>query len=549
MPTIADTASGASHSTGNAATPLLRVPGALSARGLSQSSGSAADTIVLPVGAINDFGIWDATAVDPAVSCLLALGTGAPNSRAYAAATAPITYTTALGTLWNGAVNAAIRATWTAPTAAAITAAQVESINLGNLLSADAADYRTKLVYSRDAVFSGMTIFDATVDRSQDRPLTGAWCGKLTNNGGLPQYSMKPNQAAMATCAPGQEITGSVYVALPRANAQWTAGIHFYDSSFNIIGTWSYTAYATHPGGYVYQQSTATATAPSGTAYVAVVPHITPAAIGDGEIAYVDVHRITCNNIAARIAPSAFQPAREQIVTVAANRVNEVLNPSFDVDTYGWYQQGGGAGTTYGVDAGVGRTHVGAAKIDAHYSGGSLAPGTGTLGQPTSGTAQLRPGATYTMSVYILPQAGSPAINLYAAIGGNSADIVLGNSTATTTVIEGGWYRLWVTFTVPLSASGDVGVWIYVAQADWDAHAANVTWWVDDAMIERSPLLNPYFDAAEPSPDYLWEAAAYRSRSHYYRDFRALQYRLNGLVSQAVPLGVPYQIMYAQPDT
>lgn len=542
MPTIADSASGASHSTGNAATPVLRVPGAISSRGRSQSAGDAADTITLPLGAVNDFGVWDATGVDPAVSCLVALSAGAVNARVYAAATAPVTYTTALGTLWNGAVNAAVRASWVGAFSAAITDAQFESVNLGNLLSADAADYRTSLVYTRGAN-------DAQVDRSQDLPLTGAWSGKLTNNGTVSPYSMTVTQKALASCAPGQVITGSVYVALARAGAQWTAGLHFFDASFNMLGTYSFTALSTHPGAYAYQQSVATATAPASTAWVAVVPHITAAATGDGEVAYVDVHRVTCNNLSSRVAPTAFQPAREQLVTVRANRVNEVLNPSLDADTWGWTFTGGGAGTTFAVDSGVGRTHTGAGKVAAVYTGGSTAPSAGTLGQPSAGIALLTPGATYTMSAYVLTQAGNPPIGLYAAIGGNSTNTALGNSTTTTTDIESGWCRLSVTFTIPLTSSGEVRLWTYVAQGDWAAHAANVTWWIDDALVERSPTLNPYFDATEASPDYVWEGTAYRSRSHYYRDYRALQYRLNGLVSQAVPLGVPYQILYAQPNT
>lgn len=546
MPTLADSASGASHSAGDAAGTTLLTPGALSARGASQSAGDAADSVALPVGGLSDFGIFDAGGVDPAISCLMALATGVPDSRAYVAATTPVTYTTALGTLWHGAASAAVRVTWNTTGATAITGAQQESVNLDNLLPVDAADYRSALVYRRHAIFSGITIYDAAVERSRDKPLTGAWSGKLTNSGGLTPYSMQPNTAGMAACAAGQMLIGSVQVALARPGAQWSAAVGFYDSSFNQIGAWhTAAAPSTHPGGYAYQQSTVFATAPGGSAWVAVVPQITPAAIGDGEVAYVDCHRITRTNLASVLAPAAFTPARQQQITVHANRINQIYNPSFDADAVGWYFQGGAAGTTLTSDSGAGRSRPGAGRMHAVYGAATLAPGMGNTIEPP-GMALLKPGRTYTASAYVLPQSGIPPVYLYATFG---TAVVVGGSTASVPRSDNGFHRLSVTFTIPESVSGEVGLWIYLNQSDWDAHAANVDWWVDDVLVEEGTAAGDYFDGAESSPDYVWEGAPSRSRSHYYRDYRALQYRLSALVAQAVPLGVSYQLLYAQPDS
>lgn len=549
MPTLADSASGSSLSNGAAKGPTLLVPGALSADGTSQSSGDAADSIGLPLGSVGDFGIWDPTGVDPAISCRMAGAAGAPNSRAYIAATAPVTYTTALGTLWNGAVNAAIRATWTPANPVAITAAQFESANIGNLLSGDASDYRSQLVYQRGSVtVSGTTTWDAVVTRSKDNPLTGLWSGKLVNDGGLTPYSMQPLAPAMVPASPGQIYSGTVSVALPRAGAQWTAGLHFYNSSRNAIGTYSYTSMATHPGGYLYQPSTALATAPSGTAYVAVVPHITPAAIGDGEIAYVACHRLTCTSTSTALTPSTFTPARQQNVTVKANRINQIYNPGFNADTFGWFTTGGTTGTSFTQDSTVGRAVPGAAKFVCTYGLGAGYPQVGTS---SVGMALLTPGVTYTLSVYVKLAAPMPPLTILAVIGGGGPDqqYILGNSTATVVPDAEGWYRLSVTTPIPNTASGGTGLLVNMSSTAWVANAASVTFWLDDALCEASPTLNDAFDGAIPSPDYLWEGTPNRSRSHYYRDFRALQYRLSGLVGGAVPLGVPYQLLYAQPGT
>jgi hypothetical protein len=549
MPTINDSASGASYSHG-AASVLTANPALLSAAGASESRGSAFIAGVLPPGGATDFGIWDPTGVDPAVSCMFAVTAGVPDGRAFIAASAPTSYTTALGTLWPGAVNAAVRATWPGATPTALTAAQFEALNNANLLSADAADYRTQLVYNRNTTLvMGVTVYDADIERSSERALTGTWAGKLTNDGALSPYSMLPSHLAMIPAAVGAQLTGSVYVALPRTGAQWSAVLWFYDSSFTVIGSGYVGAAVTHPGGYSWQQGAVTATAPSGTAWAAVVPQITPAAAGDGEVAYADCHRITCNNPAARLAPAAFQSARQQNITVHANRVNQVLNPSFAADTWGWYMLGGTTGSTFTQDPAVGHALPGASRVHAVYAPGAPAPGTGTAGAPLPGVAWLRPGGTYTMSVWVMPRQGigMPPVNLFAGMGSNIQ--VLGNSTATTPIVEDGWYRLWVTFTLPQASNGFVSVWLYMNQADWVAFAGTVDWWVDDAMIEQSATLNDYFDGSEASPDYVWEGTANRSRTHYYRDFRSLQYRLNGLVASSVPLGVPYQLLYAQPDS
>lgn len=549
MPTTNDSASGASYSSGSAAA-LTRNPGVLSASGASLSDGDATTAVSLPLGAMSDFGVWDPTGVDPAISCLLATGAGAPNARAYAAATAPAAYTTALGVLWNGAVNTALRATWNSSIATAITDGQIEVANVGNLLPVDAADYRGRLCYTKQ-------LHDAVVSRSQDRPLTGAWCGKLVNSSSDPvtvtTYAMWPLDVAMAPCVPGDLVHGSVYVALPRAGAQWTAGLHFYDSSRNPIGTWSMTAYATHPGGYAYQQSTADATAPAGTAYVAVAPHIVAAAANDGEVAYADCHRVTSGIPALSVAPSPFTPARQQTVTVRSNRTNLAANPSLATGTYGYWATGG-TSPSFTWDSTVGRALPGAAKLVATYSGGTTFPQIGTRDDAFAsqrGLPRLAPGGVYTASAWIQLGAGCPPVVITAQIDGSI--FISGTDTSAALsrpeLQDSGWLRVYLTFTVPDTSSGNTSIITSTRQSTWTGTYPTVTYWQDDLLVERTPLLLDYFDGGEASPDYLWEGTANQSPSHYYRDFRALQYRLNGLVAQAVPLGVPYQILYAQPDS
>lgn len=550
MPVNPITASGASFSAGTAAGPALLTPGALSAFGGAQSAGAARIALALPVGALSDFAIFDPTGVDGAVSCLLAVSAGATNARAFAAATAPMTYTTALGTLWNGAVNGAVRAVWSGLNVAPITDVQFEAVGNDNLLPPDAADYRSKLVYTG-------VLHDAVVTRSQDRALTGTWAGKLVNASTDPvtvtTYTSWPTTAAMCPVTVGDLVRGSVFVALPRNGAQWTAGILFFDATYTQIGTFASTAYSTHPGGYAWQQSTASATAPAGAVYAAVTPQIVAAAVNDGEIAYADCHRISTGLPAIGIKPTAFTPARQQNITVKANRVNYVSNPSFATGITGWYATGG-ASPTFVQDPSVGRALPGAAKLTATWSGGSIWPQIGTQGNlygSGRGAALLKPGHTYTCSGWVLLGALCPPVTITAQIDTNL--YISGNTTtqalADPANLDDGWVRVSVVVTIPPEHSGNLSVIFAVPQSEWVSGVGTISYWVDDVLVEEGALLQPYFDASLPSPDYLWQGAPYASPSHYYRDYRALQYRLSSLLAQSVPMGVPYQLLYAQPDT
>lgn len=548
MPTIAESASGASYSSGTARSPLVLAAAALGSTGYSQSVGDASIAVALPLGGLADFGVWDATGVDPAVSCLLASTAGAPNGRAFVAAAAPTSYTTALGVLWNGAVNFAVRASWNGSAQTALTGLQPEAVNLGNLLPADAADYRGRLAYTGQ-------LHDAVVTRSQERALTGVWAGKMVNAPGatVGTYAMWPLDVSVAPCTVGDLVHGSVWVALPRAGASWTAGLHFFDASLNPVGTWSMTAYATHPGGYAWQQSTVDATVPAGAAFVAVVPHVVAAAAGDGEVAYADCHRITSGLPAVSLAPRPFQPARQQNVTVRANRVNLVSNPSFAVDTYGYWSSGG-TSPSFTQDPTVGRALPGAAKLVATYAAGTAWPQIGTRADSYGsqrGLARLTPGGLYTASGWVLLGPGCPRVVLSAQFDANT--YIVGGDTnsalADPANLYNGWVRVFNTFTVPLSSSGNTSLIFGVDSSVWDGSIPTITYWLDDVMVEAGSVLGDFFDASVASPDYMWQGAAYQSPSHYYRDNRSLQYRLSDVVGGCVPLGVPYQLLYAQPES
>ena len=76
--------------------------------------------------------------------------------------------------------------------------------------------------------------------------------------------------------------------------------------------------------------------------------------------------------------------------------------------------------------------------------------------------------------------------------------------------------------------------------------------WVDNFMFERSSAVNNYFDGGEGfsvTTDLLWEGAPNNSRSHYYRNLKAVEQRLINELPYYLPNGSSFQILVAQPGT
>lgn len=554
-------ATGLSASTGSAdLTP--QIPGVLSGSGASASSGDAVIVTLIPLGAVRDLGVWPATLPDPAMSLVGSVSSPGSNGRTYLSATAPNGYATALGQLWPAAATVAATATWQETTPAntklkAITDVQLERAPSGNLLPPDAADYRDQLVYEQSSTtVGGVVTYDAQVSRVSGYAMTGTWCGQLVNSGGVNPYSMNALPGHYAPVVAGAMYRAVVHVSIARANANWYPLLVWYDANFNEVGFTTGTT-VVHPGSFAYQQGRVRGPAPTASgpnaaaAWAAVIPVIVPAAVGDGEIAYVDNHRIYTLTQSLTSVPQAYAPARQQNIILRANRINYAQNPSLSQNLFGWWSAAGTTSNPGTWDSTVGRSAPGSMKMAIPYGSGGAYPRVGTYTSGVGSIAQGKAGETFTLSAYVLPVNDCPQINILVSVGGDTPSAVpfYGTNTSEVEPDDEGWYRLSVTCTIPQSTSGSMGVIVYVPQANWDAHGAEVDFWVDDLLVEPGSLVGDYFDAAALSPDYLWEATPFQSRSHYYANLRFLQYRLGALLSGALPVGVPYQVLYAQPDS
>lgn len=567
MPTQLLTATGTALIFAPPPTIISRRVQSLTASGAALSSGSVTATTKLPSGGLTDFGLWAIGQPDSAMTRDMSHHSGADTSAAlgWLTASAPATYAPGGTALWNRAAYAGVGVKWTSLANAerhSFDNVQMEHVPSGNRLSWDATSWEGRRCYIGTA---GLT--HSSVTASSDTALSGSRSGKITYSGataGTWGYWINPTAPlGMAPCTPGEVLNGSVSLNMQRA-AWWSAGLQFYDSALNQLGTWYSTTYQQHPGGggwdtsYVYS-----ITAPASTAWAAVVPHIsinsTPAATDAiapiGEIAYCDMHRIWGRPYSLSNTPTPYVAPRKLTITVRANRVNLVNNPGFDTDLFGWGAVGNGSAPfPNSWDGTTGRSKPGALKYSLPANPSTYHPesfaGPGLLfswGSSNIGGFGWKTNTTYTSSLYVKLGVGCPAVRIttsgYTPTAGvlNTDDALAHHPE----LIEGDWIRLWATFT---TNSQDDGLLGFVAGMDAttlpDAGAA---YWIDDVLNEEGDQLLPYFDGGSPGSDYLWAGTAGRSSSHYYRGFRSSAYRLNDIVRTAAPHGTQFTLLYAQP--
>lgn len=543
----------------------------LTATGSATSSGRvvAVDRL-LPMGGMTDLGVWAVGQPDTAMSRDLgrSVGTDATASRGWLTASSPTEYRPAGGpALWNAAVYAGVGVRWASMPAAqrhALHQVQFEKTSpTSNRLSWEATSWESRRCYTAQNNAQW-----CSVSPTSDKAVSGQRSGKIIYAGAPPgewgYYIIPVTPTGMAPCTPGETMNGSVSISMSRA-AWWSAGLHFYDASYNQIGNWSSSQYTQHPGGDVWATSTVSSVvAPANTAWVAVVPHIsvnsTPSATDSiapiGEVVYCDMHRVWPSPYNLKGAPTAYKPPRKLTIDIKANRVNLVHNPGLDTDRKGWGAFGtGSAPFPVSQDPSTGRQKPGSLKFTvapniASYSNVSSRIGSGLLFSWSTnnvGGFGLQPNTRYVASAYVRRTLECPPVSLtfgYPAIEGvlNTTDALASHPE----LIEGDWIRLWGAFRTD-TTDGNLSVSLGINTADVTASGMPATFWVDDVLYEQGDQLQPYFDGNSPGSDFLWAGTPGYSSSHYYREFRANAYRLNDIVRSRVPYGTQVEIRYARP--
>lgn len=549
--------------------------------GALSGPGSSFNAILgISPGGLTDFGIWDSTQPDAALSRVF--GSNSPTidnsitGRPWVSATAPTQYRD--GSFWKPALYAGVGTQWAAipdQNYQTMTNVQMEqNSNTGNRLSLDASSYQERCLYAPQSPVSSAG--STKVERSADRAYSGLYSGHMHYGGtpitltsGLHVYYPYTTSESQATVVAGETIKGSVYVSLNRPGAQWFADIQQFDVNHNLIGAThngaTITNVVTHPGSWAWQQGSVTASLLANTKYVAVVPVIVASGLSQPEDIYMDNHFITGISPNVSNVPSTYQAPRQLNISVRADEINYALNGGFNADISGWgiFQSGvTNASNVLSVqwDNTVGLSGLGSLKATyvnpTTATGGSssyLGPGSVRVSSG-SGVPQiqgLKIGHTYNVSAWVKKGPNCPDIILSTYDANGTVIITTNTVTASTNPdnLNNGWIRLSVTVTVPPNGLSDYSAWLTIAWPDILAAVvvAPFNFWIDCVQVTEGTNPQPYFDGSFSSADYQWEGIANKSRSHYYKDLTNKMSRVNQIVKAYSPVGSNYQILYAQP--
>jgi hypothetical protein len=407
-----------------------------------------------------------------------------------------------------------------------------------------------------------------------DAPWSGLRTGELFWPVAYPGTDMtiSPVRAGggMTRAVEGQQWVGSIRYwishGLP-SDEEVRTTLAFYDADFVEIYREqpAYTALDSSSRGWV--QLSVTSVAPANTKWVAVLPEI------DGDTvpnynAQIFVDDFVLRNVSSD--PNDYEDPRKQMITVVATRVNDIVDPqptnalSNYTATYGdTLVASDGINPVDGVTGGL----VLDSGATGSYVGVTSWTENATPDRQLMGELQV--GVPYVFSAWVRKiQDLDIRISLYGQFGQNyqlnsaSYDEVVASGDPTddsvfrTDASSRQWVRLHVPFTL-----APYGVDTGVDPGTGELRVVNFEITVDTGdtipsgpvfgsvayQLEKGSLPTSYFDGSFGA-DYMWEESADWSRSHHYENFLMGSNRIEEIVAEYIPFGVPFEVQYAQPD-
>jgi len=238
---------------------------------------------------------------------------------------------------------------------------------------------------------------------------------------------------------------------------------------------------------------------------------------------------------------TTFEEARVLKISFLATRINELLNPNFQIPSQ-WTTTNSStvlSGTLTGVPTKIGNSLV--VRPTAASAVTVLSENISTVD----------PGSTYTFSVFsnYFNEGSNPTTSdsVVAKISWyTTGGTLISTDTGTSISSSGtpGWVRPSVTATAPATAD------YAVASILWNPSSTTVSLVLEEALFEQSSFVNSYFDGntgVASLTNLFWEGTANSARSHYYRNRATVQARLLEDLPNYIIEGTKFQLYFAQP--
>jgi hypothetical protein len=235
-----------------------------------------------------------------------------------------------------------------------------------------------------------------------------------------------------------------------------------------------------------------------------------------------------------------FQDARDTTLEVVANRVNSVLNPSFDNDTstpYDWGVYGSGTVTLITQSSGD-LAHTGTKYLKPAKS--ATSPGY-SIGIAQTAPMAVVAGKTYTASTYVKPivgAPGSPSVKIGIQWGTDTAPIGLGPVYGTASGALGGgdyWSRITTTQEAPAGATR-----AYLVIVSDTTYTTELSYGIDGVLFEEANSALTYFNGDFDGFNYLstrdsmWEGTPGQSKSHLYKNLALNKDNIDSLAIRGI---------------
>lgn len=341
-----------------------------------------------------------------------------------------------------------------------------------------------------------------------------ATTGNITTSGLASAVEFDPKTAGIPVAA-NTQYSFSIY-SRAKTNARTVElSVSWYDSRGAFIST-SSTASGTNSTSSWTRPATVSPTSPANAKYA--VPNVSVLSAATTEVHYFDSAQFELNSSA-----TTYVDPRRIDIYLEAGRINEVLNPSFEVDTSNWSA----------TNATIARVSGGAsgswsASVTSSNASSTLASSTPVL---------VTPSAENTFSAY-LKTANTASVTLTIEWL-TAANASISTATEVISSIASTWTRYSTTKVAPSNAA-KANISFVFSGASSDVYS------VDAVMFERSSYLNPYFDGDTGyyfTEDLRWENGSNTGgRSLYYKNRTAAVTRLKALLPDYLPYGSSFAV-------
>jgi len=262
-----------------------------------------------------------------------------------------------------------------------------------------------------------------------------------------------------------------------------------------------------------------------------------------------EVHYFDAAQFEASATATTYKDSRRVDVYLNAPRVNEIINPGFELDTANWSTTGTSA---FATDSTAGNVYptiaVGLGTAVSANSAKLTANSTSTTLTPSS-TIAVTAGIPYAISAYI-KAAGTNTATI-TVVWKNAGGTTLQTDTSSTVTLSTSFTRVSLTPVTGSATQMYAPATAATATITFTITGANGNvYYVDSILFEASASVNPYFDGGtgyNVTDDLIWEqnaagtkGTASTGRSLYYPNRLVTQSRLKTVLSEYLPIGTNY---------